>query len=126
VSFGDQNEPTTVAQRTCNTVNIPLTVGNVYEIALFQAERHVTQSNYKLTLKNFVKRRSQCVPVCGDGIQTSNEECDDGSPSADPPHDEEPNNTSSPEYDACTQGTCPGASCCTLGPFCGDSIPNGT
>lgn len=55
-----------------------LTVGRVYEIVLFQAERHTTQSNYRLTLGGFNLPRSQCSPNCGDGIVTREEACDDG------------------------------------------------
>jgi len=52
--------------------------GSVYEIALFQAERHVTGSQYELTLKGFDIGRSECMSVCGDGIVTRDELCDEG------------------------------------------------
>lgn len=54
--------------------------GRIYEAVIFQAERHVTQSSYRLTLSNFVTRRTECVNTCGDGIVQSQfgEECDDG------------------------------------------------
>ena len=87
----------------CVTRNIPLTAGNVYEIALFQAERHVTQSNYKLTLSNFNVQRTSCTPDCGDGFVTPDEACDLG--------DDE--NTG--EHDGCNAD-------CTLSPFCGDTV----
>lgn len=55
-----------------------LVVGNVYEMALFHAERHSTGSNFDLTLNGFVATKSQCVPFCGNGIITTDEFCDDG------------------------------------------------
>jgi fibro-slime domain-containing protein len=80
-----------------------LTAGGMYEIALFQAERHVSQSNYKLTLGGFVHSTSVCKSVCGDGIVTSEEACDLG--------------TAGPTG---AYGTC--NSDCTLAPYCGDAI----
>lgn len=55
-----------------------LSAEHVYEMSLFHAERHTVQSNFKLTLGGFVKRTTQCVSTCGDGIKAPNEECDDG------------------------------------------------
>ena len=77
--------------------------GNIYEIAVFQAERNTCQSNYWLTLAGFLVTSSTCGPVCGDGIVTPNEQCDDGAE----------NNTG--EYGACNPD-------CTRGPYCGDGI----
>jgi fibro-slime domain-containing protein len=56
-----------------------LAVDGAYEIALFHAERHTTQSNFKLTLGGFVKATTHCVSVCGDGLTAPTEECDLGS-----------------------------------------------
>lgn len=78
-----------------------LTVGGMYEIALFQAERHVTQSNYKLTLAGFDHTTSVCKSYCGDGIVTPDEACDLG----------KDGNTG--EYGTCNPD-------CTLAPYCGD------
>ncbi len=78
-----------------------LAVGGMYELDLFQAERHTTDSNYKLTLRGFVKERTSCTPICGDGIKTKNEACDDGK------------NTGG--YGQCAPG-------CVLGPRCGDGV----
>ncbi len=86
-------------------VDLGLEEGRIYEIIVFQAERNRCESNYRLELKNFNLDRSVCEPVCGDGEVTPDEECDDGE-----------DNTESPEYGACTAGTC------RLGPFCGDGI----
>src|SRR5690606_4602402 len=55
-----------------------LVVGQVYEVALFQAERHTCQSNYRLTLSGFTQRKSECTSICGDGMLASTEVCDDG------------------------------------------------
>jgi fibro-slime domain-containing protein len=55
-----------------------LTVGGLYEIALFQAERHSTGSNFKLTLTGFAPTSSTCRSACGDGVRASTEQCDDG------------------------------------------------
>ena len=90
----------------CSTVNVPLTKGTVYEIALFQAERHVTGSNYKLTLRGFNAPRSVCTPFCGDGIVTRGEACDLGTAK----------NTGA--YGTCNAN-------CTLPASCGDGITNG-
>ena len=55
-----------------------LTVGRVYEVALFHAERHSTGSNFKLTLTGFAPTSSTCASACGDGMLAATEECDDG------------------------------------------------
>jgi fibro-slime domain-containing protein len=53
--------------------------GGVYEVAMFHAERHRTASNYRLTLAGFLNTgQSTCDSVCGDGIVSGDEECDDG------------------------------------------------
>jgi fibro-slime domain-containing protein len=55
-----------------------LTVGGLYEIALFHAERHTDGSNFKLTLTGFAPTTSTCASACGDGKLAATEECDDG------------------------------------------------
>lgn len=77
-----------------------LTVGQVYEIVVFQAERHTTQSNYRLTLSNFDSVRSACDWICGDGIVTKYEVYDDG--------------VNDGSYGGCMPG------CLERGPYCGD------
>jgi fibro-slime domain-containing protein len=79
----------------------------LYDIAVFQAERHTNGSNYKLTLRGFLKSRSFCDPVCGDGIRTTYEVCDDGAAN-------DPSTT--PAYGKCAKD------CKSRGPYCGDAI----
>lgn len=86
-----------------SATQLGLTIGGMYEIAMFQAERHTTASNYKLTLNGFVHSISQCVSTCGDGIVTSIEACDLGTGK----------NTGS--YGGCNAD-------CTLAPNCGDHV----
>jgi fibro-slime domain-containing protein len=83
------------------STDFTLTVGNIYEVVVLQAERHTGESNYWLTLSNFLSGRSLCSPVCGDGVVTPNEACDLGTA----------NNTGA-------HGGCKAD--CTLAPFCGD------
>jgi fibro-slime domain-containing protein len=77
----------------------------LYDISVFQAERHTAGSNYKLTLRGFLKQKSYCAPVCGDGIKTKFEVCDDGAA----------NDTSAmPAYGKCA------SDCRSRGAYCGD------
>jgi fibro-slime domain-containing protein len=92
-------DPATIPN--CVNASFNLVQGNIYEIAVFQAERHITASNYKLTLSGFNAPRSVCQPICGDGIVAGREACDLGTA----------NNTG--EYGKCNPD-------CTLGPRCGD------
>jgi len=75
--------------------------GRVYEIRVFHAERKVEGSSFKLTLSGFDPRPSECVPVCGDGIVTAGEECDDG--------------VNDGGYEECAPG-------CVLDVGCGDGV----
>ncbi len=78
-----------------------LRAGAVHEIHVFHAERKVSGSSFKLTLRNFNTTRSECVAICGDGIVTAGEECDDG--------------VNDGGYEQCAPG-------CVLGASCGDGI----
>jgi fibro-slime domain-containing protein len=88
---------------TTHATQLGLVTDGMYEIALFQAERHTSASNYKLTLNGFVHATSQCVSKCGDGIVTPNEACDLGTAK----------NTGA--YGSCNAD-------CTLAPSCGDKV----
>jgi fibro-slime domain-containing protein len=97
---------TTNVQQGCTPtgdIDFGLVPGNIYEVVLFQAERHTTESNYWLTLTGFTAGSSTCVPVCGDGIQTPDEACDLG----------RENNTGA--HGGCNPD-------CTLAPYCGDGV----
>jgi len=87
---------------TKNGVDLGLTLGGIYEIVMFQAERNACGSNFKVTLKNFNKPKSVCQSTCGDGIVASDELCDDG-----------------PDGNKGEYGKC-GPDCKSRGPFCGD------
>jgi len=84
-------------------LDLKMVFGSVYEVDLFHAERQECGSNFKLTLKAFNKPKSQCKPLCGDGVVTPGEICDDGTAS----------NTG--EYGHCTPD-------CRRGPYCGDAL----
>ncbi len=58
--------------------SLNLQLGDLYEIALFHAERHTVGSTFHLTLLGFDFEQSICVPTCGDGIVGLHEQCDDG------------------------------------------------
>ncbi len=96
------SEGTTKA--TTQSVNLGLQDGQVYEIAVFQAERQTAGSSYKLTLSGFNAAASVCGPICGDGELAPGEQCDDG--------------TNEGGYGKCQPG-------CIRGPYCGDKIING-
>lgn len=75
---GPITDTVTLDDATNTTLGLGLVQGLVYEIAVFQAERHVTGSQYELTLEGFNVGRSECTSVCGDGIVTPDELCDEG------------------------------------------------
>jgi fibro-slime domain-containing protein len=86
--------------------NHTMTVGNVYEMAIFHAERQAVASNFNLGITGFVKAKSECTSVCGDGVATPDEECDNGAANADD------------AYNGCT-------TTCERSAFCGDGAVNG-
>jgi fibro-slime domain-containing protein len=61
-----------------NETALGLTLGGLYEIAIFHAERHSDGSNFKLNLTGFTPTSSSCQSACGDAVRAANEECDDG------------------------------------------------
>ncbi len=94
-------EDGTVTVNAASAARFGLMPGNVYEVRVFHAERKVEGSSFKLTLSGFNTARSECIPICGDGVVTSGEECDDG--------------VNDGGYEECDAN-------CVLGPRCGDKI----
>ncbi|MCA9677276.1 MAG: DUF4215 domain-containing protein [Myxococcales bacterium] len=86
--------------------NLGLVAGRIYEGVVFQAERHTTRSQYRLTLSNFNRTPSTCADACGDGVTSSREVCDDGAGNG--------------LGDGSAYGGC--ADDCTLEPYCGDGV----
>ncbi|MCY1000700.1 fibro-slime domain-containing protein [Myxococcus sp. MISCRS1] len=84
-----------------------LNVGGVYQLAVFQAERHTTGSSYRLGLQNFhyPRQYTACIPhpqlLCGNGTVDPGEQCDDG--------------VNDGGYGQCAAG-------CIFGPRCGDGV----
>jgi fibro-slime domain-containing protein len=118
------------------TRTLGLQVGEIYEIALFHAERHLSASNFDLTLGGFLHAKSTCQSVCGDGIVTPDEDCDDGTNNGkgygycttmctrgsycgdgtvDMPFEQCDDGVNLSQYGGCAPG-------CVLGPKCGDGI----
>jgi fibro-slime domain-containing protein len=70
-------EQGTIAINAATAANFNLAAGNVYAIKVFHAERNPTGSSFKLTLSGFENTPSECTAICGDGIVSLGEECDD-------------------------------------------------
>jgi fibro-slime domain-containing protein len=94
-------QPGSVAIGADTAAQFGLEEGKVYAIKVFHAERNPTGSSFKLTLSGFEASPTECEPVCGDGIVSLGEECDDG--------------TNDGGYGECEPG-------CKVGPRCGDGI----
>ena len=107
----------TLDAATISKLNLNLKSGNVYEVAVFQVERQTTCSTYELTLNGFNTSPSACVPKCGDGVVTGDEECDCGDGTVPVPTGCTGANSDS-AYGGCT-------SQCKWGTFCGDGIVQG-
>jgi fibro-slime domain-containing protein len=84
---------------------LDLQLGRVYEIAVFQAERRLCESSYRLTLSGFSRLSTSCESDCGDSVVVGRERCDDG-----------PANGTG--YGFCGVD-------CQPGPRCGDGVING-
>jgi fibro-slime domain-containing protein len=94
-------EDGSVTISSATAASFGLAPGNVYELRVFHAERKVEGSSFRLTLSGFNTSPSDCTPICGDGVVTAGEECDDG--------------VNDGGYEECAEG-------CVLGPRCGDAI----
>jgi fibro-slime domain-containing protein len=68
----------TVTINAMSAARFGLTAGNVYKITVFQVERKKYGSSFKLTLSGFEATPSDCSAICGDGVLSFGEECDDG------------------------------------------------
>ena len=90
-----------VAVDDTSAKTLGLSDGGVYTISVFHAERKKTGSSFKLTLAGFNTASTDCSPVCGDGIVSAGEQCDDGKNDG--------------GYGECAPG-------CVLGEYCGDGI----
>jgi cysteine-rich repeat protein len=93
--------PPTVVNTPGTAMSYGLTPGNVYQIAIFHAERQKEGSSFKLTLGGFNMTPSDCRTNCGDAMVGPGEECDDG--------------TNAGGYNMCAPG-------CVFGPRCGDGV----
>jgi fibro-slime domain-containing protein len=91
----------TVTINATTAATFGLKAGSVYKIVVFQAERKRFGSSFRLTLSGFEATPSDCTAVCGDGVVSFGEECDDG--------------VNDGGYGECAPG-------CKLGPFCGDGV----
>jgi len=101
---GDDGPPGGPLENGATTVaDLGLEDGGVYEIKVFHAERKPEGSSFQLTLSGFNAARSECLPVCGDGIIAAGEQCDDG----------DAENTGG--HNRCNAN-------CTIGEYCGDGV----
>jgi fibro-slime domain-containing protein len=95
----------TLVVNSATAAGFGLTNGQVYEVAVFNAERQTTASTFKLTLSGFNTAPTDCHPICGDGVLSPGEQCDNGAENLG-------------GYGKCNRD-------CTRGPWCGDAIENG-
>jgi fibro-slime domain-containing protein len=121
----DPTDCYTTAERNDTTDSrFGLTKGQVYEIVFFHAERHITASDFRLTLSGFLAPRSYCTPTCGDGIVAGGEACDDGPYMLDGGANDAGgvtiNGGNWPDNTTVPSGRC--SHSCTFRAYCGDGI----
>ncbi|HYQ44146.1 MAG TPA: DUF4215 domain-containing protein [Polyangiaceae bacterium] len=107
VDLGGVHQPVdgsvTLSATTAGTYG--LTDGNVYKLNIFHVERKKESSSFRLTLAGFETAKSECTPICGDGVVSLGEQCDDG--------------VNDGGYGECAAG-------CVIGPYCGDGMVQDT
>ena len=103
---GASNGSVTLTATAGVNAKFGLEAGKIYEVVVFQAERHTSASSYTLTLNGFEKVKNSCLSHCGDGIVTADEVCDDGKNDG--------------SYGSCMPG------CQNFGPHCGDAVVDPT
>jgi fibro-slime domain-containing protein len=103
VDLGGVHQPVdgTVTVSATTAATYGLTDAHVYKLNVFHAERKKESSSFRLTLAGFDTARSECTPICGDGIVSLGEQCDDG--------------VNDGGYGECAPG-------CLIGPYCGDGV----
>jgi fibro-slime domain-containing protein len=103
VDLGGVHQPVdgTVSISATTAGTYGLTDGKVYKISVFQAERKKESSSFRLTLAGFDTARSDCTPICGDGVVSLGEQCDDG--------------VNDGGYGECEAN-------CVIGAYCGDGM----
>ncbi|HYQ02856.1 MAG TPA: DUF4215 domain-containing protein [Polyangiaceae bacterium] len=101
VDLGGVHQPVdgSVTLNATTATALKLTDGNVYKLNIFHVERKKESSSFRLTLAGFDTAKSECTPICGDGIVSLGEQCDDG--------------VNDGGYGECGVG-------CVIGPYCGD------
>jgi fibro-slime domain-containing protein len=131
IRFVNGTSVCTSSDNRCAALPIQLEVNHTYEVVVFQAERHESASSYTLTLGNFIAAKSVCTGVCGDGIRTPGELCDDGKRCVGGTND---GNECNVDGD-CTGGACVAqnvdgvyghcnAACSGRNAYCGDGNPD--
>jgi len=103
VDPGVANSGGPISNGATNIAELGIEDGGVYEIKMFHAERLPEGSSFQITLSGFNTARSECLPICGDGIIAAGEQCDDG----------DAENTGG--HNRCNAD-------CTIGEYCGDGV----
>jgi fibro-slime domain-containing protein len=103
LDLGGVHQPVdgTVNLNTTTAASLGLSDGKVYKLNIFHVERKKESSSFRLTLAGFDTAKSECTPICGDGIVSLGEQCDDG--------------VNDGGYGECAPN-------CVIGPYCGDGI----